>query len=427
MKIEKNFNDKKIVLSQGDITDLKTDAIVNAANDHLWMGSGVAGAIKAKGGVEIEKEAIAKGPIQIGEAIVTTAGNLKAKYVIHAAVMGQDLQTNEKYIRDATLNSLKRAEELNLSSIAFPALGTGVGGFPIDKCADLMISTTVGFFRDNQHVKEVHFALFRKNDFDVFTLVLEKVWNDFQWNLKWIQAKQQFFCSQSEKVFEEHFKLLNEAEEILIQAMNLSRGFYQMNKDKNFNDAFMRLSSYIIEDSEAIKELTTRSLFTCSSILLRHVDSCHLHVMFLRNYPEYINEWLEESKKSPFSKLKDLNPIFSENKMRKKLEEKGEKIDYDLFNVSSKRVHGSPIWSLWFSDFNLFESPSQRLILGCKAVLATFSELLRITVGEFLKKYQSEINTHDDLKKLGLRYVELSKKHEIFINNLNREINNTID
>src|SRR3989337_1644406 len=98
MKIEKNFNNKKIVLILGDITDSETDAIVNAANDHLWMGSGVAGAIKAKGGVEIEQEAKAKGPIPIGEAVAKSAGKLKAKYVIHAAVMGQDLQTNEKYI-----------------------------------------------------------------------------------------------------------------------------------------------------------------------------------------------------------------------------------------------------------------------------------------------------------------------------------------
>jgi O-acetyl-ADP-ribose deacetylase (regulator of RNase III) len=176
MEIEKNFKDKKIIPLQADITNLETDAIVNAANDHLWMGSGVAGAIKAKGGIEIEKEAVAKGPIEIGEAIVTSAGKLKTKYVIHAIVMGQDLKTNENYIRNATLNSLKRAEELKLNSIAFPALGTGVGGFPVDNCAEVMISTTAGFFRDNQYVKEVHFALIRKSDYDVFSSALKKIW-----------------------------------------------------------------------------------------------------------------------------------------------------------------------------------------------------------------------------------------------------------
>lgn len=175
MRIEKNFKDKKIVLFQGDITDLETDAIVNAANNHLWMGSGVAGAIKSKGGVEIEQEAMKKGPVAIGEAVVTTAGKLKARYIIHAAVMGQDLRTNEKYINDATLNSLKKAEELKLSSIAFPALGTGVGGFPIDECADLMIGTTKKFLKDSKYVREIHFALFRKEDFEVFSFTINKI------------------------------------------------------------------------------------------------------------------------------------------------------------------------------------------------------------------------------------------------------------
>lgn len=173
-KIEKTFDGKKIVLIQGDITDSETDAIINTANNHLWMGSGVAGAIKAKGGIEIEKEAMAKGPIPIGEAVVTSAGKLKAKYVIHAAVMGQDLQTNEKYLRDATVNSLKRAEELKLSSIAFPALGTGVGGFPMDKCAEVMINTAVKFFKEGRSLKEVHFVIFGKPDFDIFNSKLEK-------------------------------------------------------------------------------------------------------------------------------------------------------------------------------------------------------------------------------------------------------------
>ena len=105
--MQKNLSEVKIKLVQGDITDQEVDAIVNAANNHLWMGAGVAGAIKRKGGKEIEDEAMNKGPIPIGEAVVTCAGKLKAKYVIHAAVMGQDLITNEEYIKNATLNSLK--------------------------------------------------------------------------------------------------------------------------------------------------------------------------------------------------------------------------------------------------------------------------------------------------------------------------------
>ena len=114
----------KIKFVKGDITDMEVDAIVNAANNELWMGGGVAGAIKRKGGIEIEEEAVKKGPIPVGEAIVTGAGKLKAKYVIHGAVMGRDLQTDAEKIKNATINSLKRAEELGLKSIAFPAFGT---------------------------------------------------------------------------------------------------------------------------------------------------------------------------------------------------------------------------------------------------------------------------------------------------------------
>ncbi len=120
----------EVLLSEGDVTEMDCDAIVNAANNHLWMGAGVAGAIKKKGGKVIEEEAVKKGPIPVGEAVVTTGGALRAEYVIHAAGMGQDLSTDTQKIYHCTLNSLKRARELGLKSIAFPAIGTGVGGFP---------------------------------------------------------------------------------------------------------------------------------------------------------------------------------------------------------------------------------------------------------------------------------------------------------
>ncbi|MDP3025510.1 MAG: macro domain-containing protein [candidate division Zixibacteria bacterium] len=426
MLIEKNFNDKKIILIQGDITDSETDAIVNTANNHLWMGSGVAGAIKAKGGAEIEKEAKAKGPIPIGEAVATSAGKLKAKYVIHAAVMGQDLQTNEKYIRAATLNSLKRAEELKLSSIAFPALGTGVGGFPMDKCADDMISTVAGFFRDNNFVKEVYFVLFKKEDCDVFTLVLERIWSDWQWSLKTIEVNQQSFSLLSKKELEDYFELLNNDEEILIEAINTSRCFYGVNIDKDFNKAFMILSSYLIEDAEAAKTLLSKGLFTSASVLMRHVYTSHLIVAFLRTFPEYTDEWLEESKKDLFSTGKDINPKFRERDMKKKLEEKGEQTGYDLFTVLSKAMHGSPNWGYQFQDLNIFSSPVKKpiSILISKSFIATFSELLHMTVGEFLKKYLSELKTNVDIAKLKFRYDDLYKKHTDFRNKLNREIEN---
>ncbi|MCK4224868.1 MAG: macro domain-containing protein [candidate division Zixibacteria bacterium] len=159
-----------IKLIQGDITEQEVDAIVNAANNHLWMGVGVAGAIKRKGGIEIEKEAMSKGPIPVGEAVVTKAGSLKAKYVIHAAVMGQDLITNEEHIRNATLNSLKRAEELKIKSIAFPAFGTGVGGFPVDECARIMLAEVKNFSKNAKSLKEIRFVLFDKKSYDIWSV-----------------------------------------------------------------------------------------------------------------------------------------------------------------------------------------------------------------------------------------------------------------
>ena len=129
----------RIEVYQGDIARLELDALVNAANNRLWMGGGVAGALKRAGGKEIEDEAVRKGPVPVGEAVVTGAGALRARYIIHAAVMGQDLETDAEKIRQATRNSLLRGEELGLKSVAFPALGTGVGGFSLDDCARIMI------------------------------------------------------------------------------------------------------------------------------------------------------------------------------------------------------------------------------------------------------------------------------------------------
>jgi O-acetyl-ADP-ribose deacetylase (regulator of RNase III) len=158
----------KIEVYKGDITQLELDALVNAANNGLWMGGGVAGAIRRAGGKEIEDEAIKKGPIPIGEAIVTRAGKLKTKYIIHAAVMGQDLKTDEEYIRQATKNSLLRADELGIKSIAFPALGTGVGGFPIDECARIMIGEVHQHSSRKTGLKRVIFALYDEPAYQVF-------------------------------------------------------------------------------------------------------------------------------------------------------------------------------------------------------------------------------------------------------------------
>ena len=150
----------EIEVYQGDITQLELDALVNAANNRLWMGGGVAGALKRAGGREIEAEAIKKGPVPIGEAIGTGAGKLKAKYVIHAAVMGQDLKTDAEKIGQATRNSLLRGGELGIKSIAFPALGTGVGGFPLSDCARIMIEEVRRYSAGKTGLEKVVFVLF---------------------------------------------------------------------------------------------------------------------------------------------------------------------------------------------------------------------------------------------------------------------------
>ena len=160
--------DTQIEVVQGDITNQETDAIVNAANNHLWMGAGSAGAIVRAGGREIEDEAIRQGPIEIGESVVTGGGNLAARHVIHAAAMGQDLETSAEIIRAATDTALRRAEELQLASVAFPALGTGVGGFPLDRAAKIMLDVAQQHSGDQHSVRTVRFVLFDEVAYTAF-------------------------------------------------------------------------------------------------------------------------------------------------------------------------------------------------------------------------------------------------------------------
>ena len=163
---------KRIRLVEGDITALDVEAITNAANDHLWMGAGVAGAIKRAGGEEIEREAVAKGPIQVGEAIVTAGGRLRARHVIHAAVMGQDLRTDAEKIRRATASALRRASELGLRSVALPAFGTGVGGFSLERCAEIMLPEIESHLRAGSSLEDVVLALRGQESHTAFARVL---------------------------------------------------------------------------------------------------------------------------------------------------------------------------------------------------------------------------------------------------------------
>jgi O-acetyl-ADP-ribose deacetylase (regulator of RNase III) len=160
----------EISVHEADITALEVDAIANAANNALWMGAGVAGAIKRAGGEEIEREAVAKGPIEVGEAVATGAGRLKARWVIHGAVMGQDLRTDEEKIRATTRSCLRVADELGARTLALPAFGTGVGGFPIDACARVMVDVVTAY--EGESLEEVVFAVFGAEAREAFTSAL---------------------------------------------------------------------------------------------------------------------------------------------------------------------------------------------------------------------------------------------------------------
>lgn len=163
-----NIGHAALEIIQGNVAEQDTEAVVNAANNYLWMGSGVAGAIKHKGGEEIEREAMAQAPIEVGGAIITSGGKLKAKFVIHAAAMGQDLHTDANKVKLSTLNSLRLAEAKEIKSISFPAIGTGVGGFSIFQCANVMIIEVISFLQNAKHLNLVRFVLYDKTAFDAF-------------------------------------------------------------------------------------------------------------------------------------------------------------------------------------------------------------------------------------------------------------------
>ena len=164
----------EIEVIKGDITQVDTEVIVNAANNNFWMGAGVAGAIKRAGGQSVEDDAIMKAPVMPGEAIFSTAGRMPYKYVIHAAVMGQDLRTSDKLIRQSTVASLNLAEKLKIKSIAFPAFGTGVGGFPMKACANLMVATVRGYEQLARSLERVVFCLFDELGYYTFSQVVNK-------------------------------------------------------------------------------------------------------------------------------------------------------------------------------------------------------------------------------------------------------------
>ncbi len=164
-----------IEIAEGDITAQDVDAVVNAANTQFWMGAGMAGAIKARGGVEIEREAMLQGPVEPGQCVLTTGGRLVARHVIHAAVMGQDLRTSGAYIEQATRTALALADDRAFTSIALPAFGTGVGGFPLDECAHVMITAVRQQASGLTRLRLARFVLFGQQAYAAFERAARRI------------------------------------------------------------------------------------------------------------------------------------------------------------------------------------------------------------------------------------------------------------
>ena len=168
---ELKVNNSFITLVQGDITELDIDAIVNAANAQLILGGGVAGAIRRKGGPTIQQECNQIGGTYVGGAEITSGGNLKAKHVIHAVGPRMGEGNEDEKLKNATINSLKLMDENKLKIIAFPAISTGVFGYPIDRCAKIMIKTSKEYLQCNTQIEKVIFCLYTEEDFKIFSSI----------------------------------------------------------------------------------------------------------------------------------------------------------------------------------------------------------------------------------------------------------------
>ena len=169
------INNTFLELVQGDLIDQTTDTIVNAANAALQLGGGVAGAIRRRGGPAIQEECNRIGGTHVGGAVITTGGNLPAKYVIHAVgpIYGDDHE--DEKLKDATLGSLKLADKNRLKSIAFPAISTGIFGFPKDRCATIMLSTTIAYLEGPTGLEKVVFCLYDKKTLEIFENTLKSL------------------------------------------------------------------------------------------------------------------------------------------------------------------------------------------------------------------------------------------------------------
>lgn len=163
----------RIEIVQGDLTEIGADAIVNAANNDLQLGGGVAGAIRRKGGPAIQAECDAIGTIPLGGAAITSGGKLKARYVIHAASMELGGRTSAASLRSSTAHALRIAAQKGLKSIAFPAVGTGIAQFPVRECADIMLREAAKHFERPTSLEKVYFVLFDQAAMATFAAALK--------------------------------------------------------------------------------------------------------------------------------------------------------------------------------------------------------------------------------------------------------------
>ncbi len=165
----------RLTIRQGDISQSKAQTVVNAANTELWMGSGVAGALKERGGDVIEREAMAQAPIKPGGSVMTQGGELYADYVIHVATMEVGEPATERSVRMGTMGALALAKDNGVDSIAFPALGAGIGGISPDDCAHAMLPVISRWLRENELPGTVDVLLFDDGDLQVFLDVWEEL------------------------------------------------------------------------------------------------------------------------------------------------------------------------------------------------------------------------------------------------------------
>ncbi|MBW2624351.1 MAG: macro domain-containing protein [Deltaproteobacteria bacterium] len=171
------IHEADLELARGDITEMDTEAIVNAANANLILGAGVAGAIRVKGGPGIQEECDRIGGTYVGGAVVTGGGDLKARYVIHAVGPRMGEGDEDEKLKNAALNSLKRADEHTMESVSFPAISTGIFGFPIDRAANIMLCTVKDYLAGETSLKRVVFCLFDRESFDVFAAEFTRLFN----------------------------------------------------------------------------------------------------------------------------------------------------------------------------------------------------------------------------------------------------------